>query len=138
MAQVPYQERELLVAPPPNLSRSLCVAPLKTVRVENLHLGNSGFAGFAQRANKRGRRAEGAPHPALADVLEAFGKALFDERLGRQNQAVAIELNFQIIPRLQSQLVVNSLGNNHLPAHAELDGHRCTRLFGLCFHIFVF
>ena len=51
MAQVLRQQSELFIALPLNLGGSVRIAALKSLGVEKEHLGSSGFAGFAQRAN---------------------------------------------------------------------------------------
>ena len=60
-------------------------------------------------------------HPASPYIFQAFGEPLFNERLRRQNHAVTFQLNFQIVPRRQPQLIVNPLGNDHLTADTDLD-----------------
>jgi hypothetical protein len=77
-------------------------------------------------------------HAALPYVLEALGQPLFDQRLRSQNQTVAFPFDFQVISRRQSQLIVNPLGDDYLPAHPDLDGGPETARLRLCFHIFVF
>ena len=122
MAQILCQQRELFITLPLNLGGSVCITPLEAISVEKEHLGSSGLAGFAQRADQRWHGPERTPHMAFPHVVEALSKALFNERLGGQNHPVAIQFNFEIIPGLQSQLIVNPLGNDDLSAHADLDG----------------
>jgi len=71
-------------------------------------------------------------------VIEPLGEALFNKRLGGQNHPVAIKFHFEIVARLQTQLIVDSLGDDDLAAHPNFDGQSGTICPSLCFHIFVF
>jgi hypothetical protein len=59
---------------------------------------------------------------AVPYIIQALGKPFFDERLRRQNYPVTFQLDFQIVPGHKSQLVVNSLGYDHLPTDADFYG----------------
>jgi len=91
-----------------------------------------------QRTNQGRRRSERATHAAIPYVLETLGQPFFDERLRRQNDPVTFQLDFQIVARHKSQLIVNPLRNDHLPADTDFYSRCGAARFGLCFHIFVF
>ena len=75
---------------------------------------------------------------ALPDVVQALGKALFDERFGREDQTITLQPNFQIISRRQPQLVVQLLWNHDLSADPDFDNRQGPIALGLYFHIFIF
>ncbi len=41
-------------------------------------------------------------YTALPDIFETFGESLFDERFGSEDQAVAFQLNLQVVARRES------------------------------------
>jgi hypothetical protein len=77
-------------------------------------------------------------HPAFANVLKAFRQALLNERLRCEDQAIAFQLNLQVITRRKPQLVVKFLRDGDLTADANLHYRGRMIRSGLYFHIFMF
>jgi hypothetical protein len=62
-------------------------------------------------------------HTSLANVVEAFRQTFLDERFRSENQAIAFQLNLQVVTWRESQLVVEFLRDRDLPADPDLyDG----------------
>jgi hypothetical protein len=138
MAEVLRQKSQLFIALFLNTQRGIRIAPAETLRVVKLHLGRFRFFRAVQRAKQRGRRSERPVHAPLADIVEAFRKTFFDERLWSEDQAIAFQFNLQVIARRESQFVMKFLRNSDLPADPDLDNHSSPARFRLYFHIIIF
>jgi hypothetical protein len=138
MAEVFDQKSKLLVALLLNTQRSIRITPAETLRVEQLHLGRFRLPCPVKRTKECRRGPERPMHSAFANVLKAFRQALFNERLRSEDQAIAFQLNLQVIPRRKPQLVVEFLRYGDLTANANLYDRRRRIRSGLYFHIFIF
>jgi hypothetical protein len=138
MAEVFDEEPKLLVALLLNTKRCIRMTPAETLRVEQLHLGRFRLPCPMKRTKQCRRGPERPMHSAFANVLKAFRQALPDERLRSEDQAIAFQLNLQVIAWRKPQLVVEFLRDGDLPVDANLDYRSRKIRSGLYFRIFIF